>query len=725
VDEEQPIIFDEDEVSPAEVYWAKRDARELVSTLQDKEIGFFDALKRRGFVRMWRYMWAQYYGQDPNSIGGFESQMITVAGEDGELLNFRLNEVRPLIKRQIQLVVGERPAFQCQAINTDFQTLGQVNICDSIIEYVYREAHAERQEWEVAESDSNYGAGFGWVRWDADRGDEVEVTEQMPIPADPYANPPIPEGAMAPVPTMKRAGAPTVTVVHPWEMIQEASSKSHLWRMIRERASKWELIAQYPETAEKVRAMKGLDEYVTEALFGFSDNDDESDELIVRHFYHERCVAMPEGRYIGFVGDVVLWDTSCPVSKGLPIVEMCSERFEGTSFGYANGWELIASNQLTDQITSDAASNLATFGRTVIGVYDGTKFDVDALANGHRVLNIPAGAEPPVPINFAGIPAAAQWMLEHLNQRRAAISGINEAAQGNPEAQVSSGSYLSLLHNIAIESQAPRQTAFDMYRERMANLMLDLVRQRASAPFLISIAGLDERPYLKQFTADKLSGVRRVIVKTANPMMRSQAGRMDVYNAVKQIPNSNDRAAAIELIVSGNAKNFAKTERSEEMAIAWENEQLAQGITVPIHESDDPYKHWPRHKAEMNARREELLSNPDALEAFNKHMKDHELFYAQMMSQEVCAFLGIQPSPTMQMMLQSQMQMQQMQMQAANTNQQAPEGQMAGGQATQAGDATMQAGGAPTSTDPSAAAGVEQPDLPQPAQPPGSQSEAA
>jgi hypothetical protein len=724
VDEPNSISFDDDEVSPVEVYWAKRDARELVSTLQDKEIEFFDALKRRGFMRMWRYMWAQYYGQDPNAVGGFETQMITVAGEDGELLNFRLNEVRPLVRKQIQLVVGERPAFQCQAVNTDYATLGQVNICDSIIEYVYREAHAERQEWEVAESDSNYGAGFGWVRWDPDRGDEVEVTEQVPIPANPYAQPPIPEGATAPMPVMKRAGAPTVTVVHPWEMIQEASSKSHLWREIRERASKWELIATYPELAEKIRGLKGLDEWVTEALFGFNDAEDDSDELIVKHFYHERCVALPEGRYLGFVGDVVLWDTSCPVSKGLPIVEMCSERFEGTSFGYANGWELIASNQLSDQITSDMASNLATFGRTVIGVYDGTKFDVDALANGHRVLNIPAGASPPVPINFSGIPAAAQWALEYLNQGRARISGINEAAQGNPEAQVSSGSYLSLLHNIAIESQQPRQTAFDMYRERMANLMLDLVRQRASAPFLVSIAGLDERPYLRQFTADKLSGVKRVIVKTANPMMRSQAGRMDVFNAVKQIPNSNDRAAAIELVVSGNAKNFAKTERSEDMAIAWENEQLAQGIKVPIHKSDDPYKHWPKHKADLNARREELLSNPSALEAFNQHMEDHEIFFTQMLSPDVCALMGIQPSPTMQMQFQASAQMLQMQQQqAANTNQQAPEGAMASGQGTQAAD-EMQAG-APPPSDPGAAAGVDQPNLPQPAEPPGSQSEAA
>src|SRR5690348_12632393 len=107
------MMLGEELVTETERYWADKDAREVVSVLTTKESEFFSSLQRRGLMRMWRAQWAQYYGQDPDSIGGFESQMISVAGEDGELLNFRLQHVRPLITRQIQLVIGERAAFQC------------------------------------------------------------------------------------------------------------------------------------------------------------------------------------------------------------------------------------------------------------------------------------------------------------------------------------------------------------------------------------------------------------------------------------------------------------------------------------------------------------------------------------------------------------------------------------------------------------------------------------
>lgn len=694
------------ELTPAEKYWAAKAAQDVVSVLKTKEDEFFQALRRRGLMRMWRVMWAQYYGQDPDAAGGFETQMISVAGEDGELLTFRLQKVRQYITRQIQMAAGERAAFQCHAVNTDYSTRAQINTCDSIIEYVYREAHAERRERDILESDSNFGSAAGWVRWDAEKGDEVQLTEQQPIPGDMT-------GATAPVKVSKRSGAPSVTVLYPWQLIQERSTTDHLWREVRERTSRWEVMAQRPELAEKIRAIRGLDEYTTEALFGYDTPEQDGDDIIVKHFYHARCAAMPDGRYLGFVGDIVLWDLPCPVSKGMPIQDMCSELFIGSSFGYASGWDLIAPNQLIDQIWSDAASNLATFGRQVIGVPQGTDFDVDALANGHRVLILPTGAEPPVPLNFAGIPEAARWSLEILGREMDGISGINAAAQGNPEFNVTSGTYAALLHAIAIEFQAPRQSAFDWYREGMANLMLDMVRQRASAPFLIEVAGIEERPYLQSFTSDTLSGVKRVVVKTANPMMRSQAGRMEIFQVTSQIPNPADRAAAIELITTGNWKDFAKFDRSKEMAIVWENEQLAQGQPVPISEFDDPILHLQKHAAEFQSRREEFMQNPQLMAVYVQHMRDHEMAWDTLYSPTRCAWMGIPVSPNAQM---------QMQMQPANTNagaaqQPAPEGAMGGDPA----QAMQHAGAGGSPSDPALAAGVQQPQPAQPAQPPGGQ----
>lgn len=691
----------DEEPAEHEKYWADKQASDVVTALADKESGFFESVRRRGLLRMWRAQWAQYFGQNPDAIGGFESQMISVAGEDGEFLNFCLNEARPIISRQIQMAVGERAAFQCHATNSDFKTRAQIVTCDKIVDYVYRESHAERKERDIVESDSNFGAGFGWARWDRDAGDDIQTTEQMPTGQ--------PDGSTGPVPRTQKSGAPTVTVCYPWEMVQEPSVKSHMWRLVRERRSKWELIAAFPDLADKIRALKGLDEYTTEQLFGIDDDNQSEDDLIVKHFYHERGGPIPAGRYLMFTGDVVLKDEGSPVSKGMPIQEMCSEKFIGSSFGYASGWGIIAPTQMSDQILSDGASNLATFGRQVIGVYEGTDFDVDALANGHRCLTLPQGSDPPIPISFAGIPEAARWMLEYCLRARERISGINATAMGDPAGNVSSGTYAALLHSIAIEFQGPRQTAFDEYREGMANLQLDLVRQRATTPFLVAIAGLDQRPYLQQFTADTLSGVKRVTVKTANPMMRSQAGRLEIFNAVKTIAIPADRAAAIELITSGDASDFAKVERSEKMCIEWENEQLAQGIDVPVSVIDNPQTHFLKHKAEVDARREQLMQDPTILAVYLKHILDHQNVYASQMSPIIAEWLGIPPPPAYRMQMGPGGQ-------PANTNGQPPagEGSMAGAEGNPAKAAQNAGAGAPTS-DVAQRAGAE---MPQPAEPP-------
>lgn len=694
-----------------EIYWAQKQGKQLASALKEKETAFFTALERRGFRRMWRIQYAQYYGQDPDAMGDFATQMIRAAGEDGELLDFRLQECRSLLTRQIQMAVGDRPAFVCKATNNDHATIGQINICDSAVEYVYDEAHAEQQEADVVESDVNFGSGFGWARWDETGGDDVTITTQMPI--DPK-NP-----AMGTVPTqsVRKSGMPTVTVVYPWECVQETTATTHMWRLIRERRSKWELAAKFPEQRERILAIKELDEYTTDRLFGLNDDHEDNDDVLVKHFYHERGGVIAEGRYVGIVGDLILWDEACPVAKGLPIKEMRSEKFIGTSFGYASGWDLNAPNMMIDQICSDTASNLATFGRQVIAVYEGTDFDLDALANGHRAIMVPQGSELPQALNFVAMPEPAKWMLEYLNRRMEGISGINSVSRGDPQANISSGSMAALFHEIAVEFQQRRQAAFDKYREGMANLLLDLVRTNAPDEFFIDVAGEDERPYLTLVKTDTLSGVKRVKIKTANPMMRTVAGRMEIFTALKGIENPRDREAALKLLLTGDTKDFTRSDMTENLAIKWENEQLVKGVPVPVIMFDDHAEHYEAHRAELNARREWMLHGSEndngqdesigSLQMLLQHIQAHHQAYYDM-PPVFAEWNGMTPPPAYRGQPGGPTP------QPANL---APEGAMGGGGAAAAKSATNVAGGKPQN--PADASGTEQPQAAEPAQAPG------
>jgi hypothetical protein len=621
VDEDAGLDQDED---GAEVYWAKKKGGELVSALRAKEQAYFEAVTRRGLLTMWRIAYAQYYGLDPAALGDFATQQISFTGPEAEFIRFRINEVRSFIKQQNTMAMGERPAFQCISVNTDYQSMAQVEICDQIINYLYRRSSGEQRERELLEVDGVFGVAYGWDRWDHDAGDDVDVMQDVPGMTDPQT------GQLAQMPVKQKSGAPRTTVLYPWEVIQEPYSReANGWMMVRERCSKWELAAQYPEHSAKLTKLSTLDEYAISELFGFDLDALTSDDCIAKHFYHPRCKALPEGRYVGVAGDMILWDTTCPVTEGTPITELCTGKFFGTAFGYADSWDLCSINEMIDQLCSDTASNLATFGRQTMVVDEGTKYDVDLIALGHRVLTKNPAAKAPEVIEFAEMPEATKWFLEYLHKRHESISGLNSVARGDPGNNISSGQMAALFHSIAIEYQSGRQASLDSYRERSANLKLDMVRMFADAPFVAEIVGVDERPYMQEFTRQDVSGIRRVMVTTANPLMRSIAGRLQVFESIKDL-DITQRAAAIELILTGQSKAFTRQDRTCDMRIRWENEQLAKGTKCQVLALDNPFKHVPQHFAEIEARSAELQANPQAMAAYLEHIMEHGQVYLQL-----------------------------------------------------------------------------------------------
>lgn len=625
-------------IDEGDQYWANKKARDLVGEVKEKERIYFSSVTRRGLASMWRIAWAQYYGTDPANPGDMATQTLARVGPKGKFTRFRINEVRSIIRQQNVIALGERPAFQAMAINSDYQSLASVEICDSAVTHFYKNSVGEARERALLEGDGVWGAAYGHARWDFSGGDMVDV--DRPIEGEP------PDGTTGQVPTMpipQRSGAPKMDVVYPWDCIQDPQAREMNWAIVRERVSKWEVAARYPEYREQVTKSNVLDEYALDFIYAHDVDQANSDDCIVKHVYHPACDSVPDGRYVGVCADEILWDLPCPIPDGIPVVELCSSKYVCSSYGYADGWDLIAVQEMIDQLCSDTASNLGTFGRQILFYDKGSDFEFDKIAEGLVAFGKTPGTQKPEAVNYAEMPQSVQWFLEYLHERHQSISGLNSVARGDPKSNIRTGTMAALFHSIAIEFQSARQAALDGFRERMANLILDMVRQNSDSKFLIEVAGEDERPYLKEFTAQSVAGVRKVSMVTANPMLRTQAGRLEVFNAIKDYP-PDQRAAAIELIVSGNSKAFTKKDRSGELRIQFENEQLSKGIPCRVIATDNPYKHVPEHVAEIERMSELLSENPDAAQPHLAHIMEHILQY-QGMDPILCAFLGVPPPP--------------------------------------------------------------------------------
>lgn len=622
---------------PGEVYWAKKSAGDLVGALKDKEAKYFNSAERRGVKGMWEIAYAQYYGTDPMNPGDMATQTLARVGPKGKFTRFRINEVRSIIGQQNVIALGERPAFQCMAVNSDYESMAQIEICDSIISYLYKKSMGESRERATLESDGVFGSGFGHIRWDYEGGDEVDVMQPVPD-AEPNEDG---SPTMAPVPT--RSGAPYVTVCYPWEVVQDPEARELNWAIVRERRSKWELAAEFPEHAAAITKVNVLDEYAVENIFGFSVADASSDDCLVKHFYHPDCSAIPGGRYVGVCGDEILWDSPCPVAEGIPLGELCSTKYVCSSFGYAGSWDLISIQEMLDQLCSDTASNLSTHGRNVLFYEKGSAFSFDKISEGLAAFGVSPGSTPPTMANYASMPESTKWFMEYLHERHQALSGLNSVARGDPKSNIKSGEMAALFHSIAIEFQSARQAALDGYRVRMANLMLEMVRANADSPFLVEITGKDQRPYLQSFTSDKIRGVRRVDLTTESPMMRSQQGRMQVFQTISTLP-PEERGAAYEFVVTGQAKGFTEKPISSELRMQWENEQLQEGKTVPVLFTDNPWLHVKDHVAALEKLTSSFGASPEVIQAFTEHIIQHGVTY-QTMDPRIAAFLGIPEPP--------------------------------------------------------------------------------
>jgi hypothetical protein len=647
--------------NPLAGYFANKEAVELVQEVNNRELSQWNMLNGRGLPNLWRLAYAQAFGMDPNN-GRNATQRLEFCGPNQNFVRFRINLTRSLIKQRNTLAAGQRVAFQCLAMNDDARSLAQVPICGKVIDYVFREAEGERICYEALEADGYFGEGFIWSRWNVDGGDMVPV--EKPVQAtDQFTGQPLFEpagiGGSETTPIMttetvqEKSGAPTLHSLYPWNVVREPFSRKSPWICIKEKCSKYELMALYPEKAD---ALKGATvnlntEPGSFALFNWDLSSVTDDMVIVKHFYHENCKAVPGGRYVGYVGDIVLWDLPCPVSSGLPVVSVCSARYFDTSMGYPESADLFSIQEMLDELLSQSATNVLKFGNQNIWGTDGIDFDQQKFAEGGAYFTLKENQEPPKVIQYAQLPEATKYLLEYLPERMNEVIGSNSVMRGDPDSNISSGAYAALMQSIAEKFISATQAAYDFAVNSTGNVILELVRANADNSFAAEVSGEANVPYMKFFTREDLRGIKRVMVNRQSPLMNSIPGRFDVFTATKDLPK-DQRWAAVQMLKTGDDSAWTENDFSYLVLLRRENELLSNGQPTPVSSTDDPFLHARSHCASLDRLRtqgepadpQEKAIWEAAVLAHKDHINEHAIVWSQT-NQVYAAMLGLPKPP--------------------------------------------------------------------------------
>lgn len=647
---ESPVDVEEtaDLADVAEIlsgYWAASGEEHLYKVLCDKEQDYYEALNRRGFFQMYRLAYAMYYGLGTAGIGldSLETQCIQFQGADGELVMFSANEFRSLCDQIFNMTTKNRPAFQAQAINSDAVTLGQIEASDSIIKYYYEQVFGERKEKEVVKCEGLYGKGWTYLEWDPDGGPDIQ------IPVEPKESP---MGPMEQPPEVVKAGRFVISRHYPWNVISEAyrsEYEDHLWREVIDHRSRWEMIARYPLFAKQIRDEEyGKSEWMSFFPGYDQERAEDEDTICVRIFLHVPCAALPKGRKAIYVGKTLVFDD--PEGLGidtLPLIDFMSCELDGTSFGISDLWNLIPAQQMENQLLSDMASIIEAHGRPAIAVVKGSDLDIDALANGAKVVGINSREDLPVIIQPPTVPEMSIKLVDLMRRLNQSMSGLNAISRGEADASVKSGTHAALYHAIAVEAQAPRQAALDLHRERVTNVILQFLKKYAKHPQLVAIAGEDERANLELFTAGDIAHVHRVVIKTSNPMLRTQAGRLQIAEMLRDWPGMPLRQPQeiVELITAGTFKQLTNPVHTQSIRVRRENAILSKAPPVkevpgevdpmtgmpgpstktvpdcPVFMTDDPAQHINGHLEVLTS--PDTLQNPQKMDAVFAHIMEH------------------------------------------------------------------------------------------------------
>ena len=559
-------------------HWAAtgKPEEEYFEKVLEKEKQYLEWLNQIGLLQMCRVAYSAYYGLNGYN-GTFESQTIRFSGEDDERVDYNVNEFRSFCDQIFNMTVKNRPAFQAQAINTDARTLGQIEASDNVIKYYYEQVFGERKEKEVVKCEGLYGKGFTVLDWDEDAGPDMEVEE-------PYTDPIL---GSKPIKKKVKAGAFDIRRKYPWHVASDPYHSEHDepdFRVVFDVVNIYDMVAKYPLYAKAIMAQReqaGTCEFAVMFPGGVPDLSRESDRVIKRTVYHAQCGVLPEGRKSIFIGSKMVDDGPLPIDI-IPVFDYMSCELDGTSAGISDLWNMIPDQQMVTQVMSDIATNVEAFGRPPLAVQRNTDLDIDALANGMKVVAVDDMSQMPQVIQFPQVNEVSIKVVEMCRRFMQAKSGLNAIARGESDASVKSGTHAALYHAMAVENQSPRSAQLDLHRERVTNAILMYLKRYAKHPQLVAIAGEDERAYIEELTQDDLRGVHRVVVKTANPLMRTQAGRLQIAELLRDWPGQplKDPAQIIELLVSGQYKPLYSATRTQQLRIRRENELLAAGPAV-------------------------------------------------------------------------------------------------------------------------------------------------
>jgi hypothetical protein len=561
-------------------YWATLPPLELIGQLEDKVDDFDRYIDMSGRWVNWRDLYYNYF------LVNEQNYLFPTYGADG-FKRININHFRALLRHLLSLITAQRISPIPVAVNSDYKSQAQVDFCKNILNYVEKEKRLEDTYENATEIALLMGCAYVSREWDATLGD-VYGTD--------------PDSGM-----QKTKGDFVISTYNPLDCIFDYSSSSWEecnWYVLRKYFNRWDLISKFPQYADQIKTAS-TPVTVKRHRLGHLVNEDNQDLIPLYTFYHKRTASLPNGRATIFIdGDVCLFDGELPY-KRVPVSRIASDKQLNSPFPYTVAMDLLPIQKVYNALCSTVTTNQAAFGVQNILIPREASIALTQLTEGLNAIyydpSVTQGAKPE-PLNLLSTGAEIFKWIEYLEQKMAQISGVNDTIQGNPEANLKSGTALAFVASQALTFISPLSRSYNSLMEETWTGIIDILKEFATTPRLILISGVNNRSLAKEFTGEDIADIDRVIVEAGNPLTNTLPGRMQL---AQELMNAGvmTKEEYFTVLRTGQIEPLYAYERAELMSIKAGLEDLQNGKQV-IALTTDNHPLWMRELLT-------LLSDPE------------------------------------------------------------------------------------------------------------------
>lgn len=578
-----------------EVYFAAKEAKDAASILMGKSKSFFSVLETNFYLEKLARMWRAYHGCFDVSVGG--GHQISFTGEQEELASLHINHFRNLAQHIYVMITAQRPIMEARAINSDYKSIAQTYLANSILEYYMREKHLESALKTAVEMAVVLGAGFIKMEWNATAGDVYDIDENgIEI----------------------KEGEIEFTNLSPFDVVFDGSKESHKhdWYNVRDFKNRFDLMAKYPEYAEKIKGIPSKSDAGVYRMALLAN--DVTDDIPVYEFFHKRTEAMPQGRYMLYLdSDIVLLDTPLPY-RIMPIFRVSAGEILGTPYGYSPMFDVFPIQQGIDSMYSTLFTNNTAFGVQNVFVPRGADISIDSI---HGGMNIIEGNAKPEPIQLTASSPETFKLLELLIQAGEMLSGVNSVARGQPEASLKSGAALALVQSMALQFVSGLQQSYVKLIEDTGSGVIQILKDYANTPKVVALVGKNNKMLLKEFTGDDLHSINRVVVDVGNALSRTVAGRVQMAEQMLQMGLIKDPTQYFQVINTGRIETMFEGDVSQQLLVRQENEWLSEGKNPIVSPFDIHAFHIQEHRAVLD--NPDIRNDPVMVKTVHDHIQGH------------------------------------------------------------------------------------------------------